>query len=515
MIISPTVSYFEEPLLEFKFGQKLVYPRDGLFLYGPVDESKDTKQIRYGVISTPSGLKHFKEWATSIKGFINTPEPTNRSKENQPHHVPFPGFAEAFGAEWSAEPTIALGEIDPQELAKALRIENRHEAIKSVVDLFVNPILKKVNSAENPPLFWFVVVPEDVFQLGRPQSQVPRGERVRGKVTITRAKAQQLETSPSLFSSDQEEADIYKYAAHFRRQLKARLLKDKIVTQLVRETTLAPTSFLNSAGRLLRPVEDPATIAWKLGTGCYYKAGGRPWQLADVRPGVCYVGLVYKQNDSSQDRSYSVCAAQMFLSNGDGIVFRGALGPWYHTEKREFHLDRKSARELISTVVASYTESHGGPPQELFIHAQAAFSYEEWEGFSEGCPAATNLVGIQINDAKDGLKLFRPGKYPVMRGMALKMDDRQAYLWTSGYVPRLDTYIGPETPNPIFVKVLRGECPIDTVLKDVLGLTKINFNSCLLNDRMPVTIKFANAVGEVLNSAPQEGDPKLPFKFYI
>ena len=27
----------------------------------------------------------------------------------------------------------------------------------------------------------------------------------------------------------------------------------------------------------------------------YYKAGGRPWQLADVRPGVCYVGLVYKR----------------------------------------------------------------------------------------------------------------------------------------------------------------------------------------------------------------------------
>ena len=42
----------------------------------------------------------------------------------------------------------------------------------------------------------------------------------------------------------------------------------------------------------IRRVEDPATIAWKLGTGAYYKAGGKPWQLADVRPGVCYVGLV-------------------------------------------------------------------------------------------------------------------------------------------------------------------------------------------------------------------------------
>ncbi|MDA0782489.1 MAG: hypothetical protein O2970_10465 [Proteobacteria bacterium] len=515
MTISPTVSYFEEPLLEFKFGQKLVYPRDGLFLYGPVDESNDNKQIRYGVISTAGGLKHFKAWAKSMNGFIDIPAPGPRSRSNMPHHVPFPGFTEAFGAEWPTEPTIALGDIDPKELSRVLRIGNRHEAVQKAVDLFVSPMLNAVNRMENPPSFWFVVIPEDVYQLGRPLSQVPRGERVLGAVHITQAKAKMLQAQPTLFGTDEVEAEVYKYAAHFRRQLKARLLKDKIVTQLVRETTLEPQAFLTSSGHLLRPVEDAATIAWKLGTGCYYKAGGRPWQLADVRPGVCYVGLVYKQDDSAQDRRYSVCAAQMFLSNGEGIVFRGALGPWYHTEKKEFHLDRKSAKSLISTIVSEYTDSHGAPPKELFIHAQAAFSHEEWTGFFEGCPDTVNLVGIQITDAKDGLKLFRPGEYPVMRGMALKINERQAYLWTAGYVPRLDTYMGPETPNPIFIKVQRGKCPLDQVLQDILGLTKINFNSCLLNDRMPVTIKFANAVGDVLTSAPLDSEPKLPFKYYI
>jgi hypothetical protein len=95
------------------------------------------------------------------------------------------------------------------------------------------------------------------------------------------------------------------------------------------------------------------------------------------------------------------------------------------------------------------------------------------------------------------------------------VSDSAAYLWTSGYVPRLDTYMGPETPNPILVQVLRGESPIKTVLSDVLALTKINFNSCLHNDRLPVTIRFANAVGDVLISAPVESEPRLPFKFYI
>lgn len=124
-------------------------------------------------------------------------------------------------------------------------------------------------------------------------------------------------------------------------------------------------------------------------------------------------------------------------------------------------------------------------------------------------------MGVQIAEARDDLKLFRPGDYPVIRGTALQVGERHAFLWTAGYAPRLDTYMGPETPNPISVKVLRGECPIETVLSDVLGLTKINFNSCLHNDRLPVTIRFANAVGDVLISAPMDSEPKLPFKFYI
>ncbi|MBU2534144.1 MAG: hypothetical protein KKB37_15495, partial [Alphaproteobacteria bacterium] len=74
---------------------------------------------------------------------------------------------------------------------------------------------------------------------------------------------------------------------------------------------------------------------------------------------------------------------------------------------------------------------------------------------------------------------------------------------------------GPETPNPIFVSIRHGSASLDQVLEDILGLTKINFNSCLLYNRMPVTIKFADAIGDVLLAAPTKGEPKLPFKFYI
>ena len=511
----PQLLNLDEPLLEFRHNQRLVYPRDGLFLYGPPEDNNQLPSIRYGVIGTRDGVNRFRIWAKSMSEFIDIPPPGPRSRAIEPQHVPFPGFAEAFHASWPVDPPCVIDDLDPNKIDRTLRIANRYEAVRETVNIFVSRIIAENNRLESPPQFWFVVIPENVYSLGRPRSFVKRDDRIDGNVAIPLGRARRLQREPSLFGEENREAEIYQYATHFRRQLKARLLRERIVTQIVRETTLAPGDFRRKGGMPIRRVEDPATIAWKLGTGTYYKAGGKPWQLANVRPGVCYVGLVYKRSDLMTNERHACCAAQMFLSTGEGVVFRGALGPWYQTDTKQFHLDQAAARNLIEMVVGEYTRLHDGPPAELFIHAKSAFTDDEWSGFSSACGSETNLVGVQISDASYTLKLFRPGEYPVIRGTAIQLNERHALLWTSGYVPRLDTYMGPETPNPISVRVRRGECDLMTVLSDVLGLTKINFNSCLHNDRMPVTIRFADAVGDVLISAPMEGEPKLPFKFYI
>jgi len=507
------LTHIDEPYLEFRYGQQLYYPRDGLFLYGPVDGGRP--EVHYGAIGTPAGVARLQHWAQTVGGFLPTPPLRRGARAVEPQHVAFPGFAPAFNAAWPTKPRTTITAIDQQALSRALHIANRHEAIKAAVDLYVTPLLTATVRLEDPPSFWFVVIPEEVYELGRPLSRVSAKERIQGEVQMTKDQALKLEAEPTLFGLEQAEADIYRYSVHFRRQLKARLLADKVVTQIVRETTLAPGDFLKSDGNPKRRLEDPATIAWKLSTSAYYKAGGRPWQLADVRPGVCYVGLAYKRRDASPDDRFACCAAQMFLSSGEGVVFRGALGPWYRADSKQFHLDEASARSLVELVIREYSAQHDNqPPRELFLHATSSFTDEEWNGFKAAAPN-TNVVAVQIADARDRIKLFRPGRYPVVRGTALIVNNTQAYLWTSGYTPRLDTYVGPETPNSVFVRIQKGECDLHTVLHDIMGLTKINFNSCLHNDRLPVTIRFANAVGEIMLAAPQTGEPKLPFKFYI
>jgi hypothetical protein len=53
------------------------------------------------------------------------------------------------------------------------------------------------------------------------------------------------------------------------------------------------------------------------------------------------------------------------------------------------------------------------------------------------------------------------------------------------------------------------------VLNHIIGLTKINYNSCNYNDSLPVTVRFAKMVGEVLTMGSAKGAEKRPFKFYV
>ena len=78
------VSYIPEPKLEFAYGQKAEYPRDGLFLFGPCDAEKRPSKTRFGVIGTPEGVKRFAQWSEKMRGFIATPAPGPRSREVEP-----------------------------------------------------------------------------------------------------------------------------------------------------------------------------------------------------------------------------------------------------------------------------------------------------------------------------------------------------------------------------------------------------------------------------------------------
>jgi len=490
-----------EPKLRFGHNQALEDPRDGLTLFGPLDEGK-TFGVRPAVIGTADGIRRFWRWVEQIQ------RPIDDRKISRP---PFPGFEAAFNVPFSQRGVFEIP-LDKRELIDACHIEDRHQRVHRVVRLFAEPI-KAALKDEAKADVWFAIVPDEVYASCRPESVVPRNLRTPFEARISKGIARKLLSEPSFFEELNEDATPYRYQPHFHNQLKAVLLDDETPTQIIRESTIAPTDFLNPMGYPKRKVGLPSEIAWNLCTTAFYKAGARPWKLAEVRPGVCYLGIVFKLDETGPDGRWSSCGAQMFLDSGDGLVFKGTGGPWYSATTNSYHLDEEAARQLLDTAVAEYKLRAGKPPDELFIHGKARFDDAEWRGFLSGAPPSTRVVGVRIRLAED-LRIYRPGAHALLRGLAFVRDERTAFLWANGFIPRLQTYPGREVPRGLLVDVCRGRADVRTVLNDVLALTKLNYNACIYGDGQPVTLSFADAVGEILTAGPVSGAP-LPFKLYI
>ena len=497
--------HIDEPALAFGFGQSAEHPKDGLFLYGPPQSNQNPARMDVGVIGTPLGIERYKSWVGKIGRPIDPPE-----KGREENKMLWPGFEATFGVPWPEKPFAQIV-IDGSALSERIRGGDRHQAIFTAVDLYAEAVRRFLREEEARPQLWFAVIPEEVFTYGRPKSSIPAALKVKSARTIGRRAARSILQTGSLFQEELEAAAIYEYELNFHNQLKARLLDTKQVIQVARETTLTPEDFEEGTRKSL---QDPASVAWNLSTTSFYKAGGRPWRLAEIREGVCYVGLVFKRLEGARGTDNACCGAQMFLSTGEGVVFKGAVGPWYSETNNSYHLSKSSAAALMKLIVDSYVGTHGKPPSELFIHGQTYLEQNEWDGFSSAVPLETKLVGIRIRRQSE-LKLFRFGANPVMRGSAVLTSGKHGYLWTAGFTPRLNTYRGREVPNPLTVEIVKGNADLESVMTDLLALTKLNINNAEFGDGLPVTLRFADLVGEILTAGPVENLPPLPFKYYV
>ena len=495
-----------EPILLFGHDQSMEDPRDGLTLFGPLDKGKP-HGIRSGVLGTTEGVQYFEDWVSKIQGPVSNDPP-------QQARPMFPGFKAIFGIPWPSEPAIRI-EIPADEIRSSLRLDDKHQRVYKTVDCYSSRLLEALREEDVSVDIWFLIIPDDVYKYCRPMSIVEEEIRIEARFKMSAKAGRKGIYQRFMFEEQESVTEQYQYDINFHNQLKARVLSEKCPTQILRESTIAHWRYTDRFGRPIRKLDQQqSAISWNIASAAFYKTGGRPWKLGNIREGVCYIGLVFKKDERFSDKSTACCAAQMFLDSGDGIVFKGAVGPWYETESKQFHLSRMAAGELVEVAVKSYMDKRGEPPKELFLHGKVRFSDEEWKGFRGAVNPSTNLVGVRIRPDSD-LKLYRKGKHPILRGLAYVRDERTAYLWTKGFTPRLQTYPGREVPKPLLIDVCRGKADIKTVLNDILALTKLNYNSCIFADGMPVTLRFANAIGEILTAGPSEKIPPLQFKYYI
>jgi hypothetical protein len=161
--------HIEEPALTFGLGQTAVHPKDGLFLYGPM-EPRSAGETRIGAIGSAAGIERLSRWMKQVSRFI--PAFNDRA-----HHAPFPGMEATFCVKWPLQPAQTIV-LEDGALETRIRYDDAHRRVYDAVDLIVGRLLDFKRRSDIRPDLWMVVLPEEVSRYGRPKSKIPKNERV-------------------------------------------------------------------------------------------------------------------------------------------------------------------------------------------------------------------------------------------------------------------------------------------------------------------------------------------------
>ncbi len=88
-------------------------------------------------------------------------------------------------------------------------------------------------------------------------------------------------------------------------------------------------------------------------------------------------------------------------------------------------------------------------------------------------------------------------------------------MYTVGFVPYLETYPGPRIPSPLEILEAHGDDDVLQVAKEIMALTKLNWNSTKFFSREPITIKFSREVGKILSELPPDQPIQPHCRFYM
>jgi hypothetical protein len=513
-----------EPFLIFGDGQRESDPKTGLALHKPYDLRTPGRrnQLRLGIIGTGAMIDAAHAWIERCRNRV-MPVGMRREKGgvvakpmDATAYPPFPGLADVFDADFMVGDNM-VATLTEAEIASVLQAEFFEQKVTRLIDLIIGRLAVLAEGMQAPDVV-IVALPTEV----RKECTVPSHHKTRGKqprtlATVLKAALDKEHEvgQDSLFdvaaahnidvaamAAAEEEAETEQ--AVFRHGLKARAMAHGIPLQLAWQVTLqgGPT------------VEDDATRAWNFWTGVYYKAGGIPWRVTGLERGTCYVGIAFYRD--RHDGTLRTSMAQAFSDQGEGVVLRSEPFKWSPTRRSKSpHLPKDLSSDLMTRVIAAYEAWHHQPPGRIVVHKWQRYYDDERAGFVE----AITKAGIHSYDliafGNRGIRFFRAGAEPALRGTMITLAPDDALLYTRGYVPYLGEYPGMRVPRPIEIVEHYGSSAMKKICEEILALTKMDWNSAVYAGKDPITTAFSEDVGQILAEMPPGVHPRPTYRFYM
>ena len=100
-------------------------------------------------------------------------------------------------------------------------------------------------------------------------------------------------------------------------------------------------------------------------------------------------------------------------------------------------------------------------------------------------------------------QMLQADGFPISRGTCILTNKNSALLWTHGIVPSVRQnnykfYLGGRSiPAPLKITKHYGDSNINTIASEILGLTKMNWNSFDLYSKLPSTIDSSNQIARI------------------
>lgn len=489
------IKLLEEPTLEFGLGESIC-PKRGIAGMSPYDlESVRPEKITLGLIGKSESIDSITSWLQSAKKAIK-----NNKLNLKNLFADFPGFNKdlAFQSEIVYDQSYLrkLNNSDIDQLIK--KADDLDAVIEHMVNMYMSEI--KFLTKNKKPDVILCILDEKLTSLFFTSGNKKKNST---KNIMDEADLNDDDLAEHADEEFYSDIEINKKEYNFRRLLKAKAMKYGVPIQIMRDKIASPS----------RDMQDAATIAWNFFTAIYYKASGTPWSLKkETSDIICYAGISFYRSRDKQTIQTSV--TQIFNEHGKGVILRGAEVELKKGD-REPHLSEEQAFELMDTALGEYYEALKIFPQRLVIHKSSNFSESEIEGFRRATTKhKINSIDL-VTIMSSSLKLFRDNIYPPLRGTMCTVDSKNYLLYTRGFVNYFETYPGAYIPDPLLVRLFSHDESPEVICKEILGLTKMNWNNTQFDRKYPITIECSRKVGDILKYLDPEDQPQLKYSFYM
>jgi hypothetical protein len=207
------------------------------------------------------------------------------------------------------------------------------------------------------------------------------------------------------------------------------------------------------------------------------------------------------------------------MRTGESQVISGRPFAWNQKLRgKRVQLGSSQMAQIIRDSVGIFYDPRKKLPERLVVHKSTEFSDEEIRGCVEGASDVDEVDVVHISDYTGFRAYHHKYDFPVVRGTIITDNDKknEAILFTSGYVTALGTYPGPSAPRPLHVRCQRLDTSIEMVCADILGLSKLDWNSSTFYTKLPVTIGVSDKVGDILaEMVLADITPPSSYRYYM